>query len=168
MYTIVLAFTILIMLAGVIGSLLPVIPGNVLMGLAIFGFAYWDQFQSLSLPVTIVLLVISLFGATAEIWMPLLGAKSSGASGWAIAAGILGATIGFILGAFFLGIGGLIGGLIGYFSGIAIVEYARMRDTWKAVKAGLGGVIGWGVTTIIQFCTSLVVFALFVWLLIPQ
>ena len=75
----------------------------------------------------------------------------------------MGATIGFILGAFFLGIGGLIGGLLGYFLGIFAVEYARIRDTWQAAKAGIGGVVGWGVTTIVQFVTGLLTFVIFVW-----
>ncbi|MFT5194000.1 MAG: hypothetical protein ACI9EW_001954 [Cellvibrionaceae bacterium] len=166
MLSIVLALTILIMLFGLVGCLIPVIPGNVLIGLATFGFAWWNDFQMIGIFPTILLVSISLFGATSEIWMPLLGAKSSGASGWSIAAGIVGSTIGFVIGAFFLGIGGLIGGLVGYFLGIFITEYARLKDTWKAAKAGFGGILGWGVTTIIQFVTGLVSFAVFVWLLI--
>lgn len=165
MVQIVLAFTIFVMLVGVIGCLIPVVPGNVLIGLATIGFAWWNDFEMVGIPGTVILVLISLVGATSEIWMPLLGAKSTGASGWAIAAGIVGATVGFILGAFFLGIGGLIGGLLGYFLGIFLVEYSRLQDTWQAAKAGIGGVVGWGVTTIIQFITGIIVFVAFIWLL---
>lgn len=166
MLPIVLAITILIMIVGVIGCLIPVIPGNVLIGLATIGFPWWNGFEMIGLFPTILLVLISLVGATSEIWMPMLGAKSTGASGWSIAAGIVGATVGFIIGAFFLGIGGLIGGLLGYFLGIFITEYARLKDTWQAAKAGVGGVVGWGVTTVIQFITGFTVFAVFIWLLI--
>ena len=164
MYQLVLGLSIVVMIIGIIGCLIPVIPGNVLIGLATFGFAYWNEFQQVGIGATVVLIVISLVGATSDIWMPMLGAKSTGASGWAIAAGIVGATIGFILGAFFLGIGGLIGGLLGYFLGIFLVEYARIKDSWQAAKAGLGGVVGWGVTTIIQFLTGLIAVVLFLWM----
>lgn len=166
MLPIVLTLTILIMLVGVIGCLIPVIPGNVLIGLATIGFTWWNGFEMIGIFPTILLVLISLVGATSEIWMPLLGAKSTGASGWSIAAGIIGATVGFIIGALFLGIGGLIGGLVGYFLGIFVTEYARLKDTWLAAKAGFGGIVGWGVTTVIQFLTGTVVFALFIWMLI--
>lgn len=165
MVQLVLGFTILVMLVGVVGCLIPAVPGNVLIGLATVGFAWWNNFEMISITATVLLVVVSLVGATSEIWMPMLGAKSTGASGWAIAAGIAGATVGFILGAFFLGIGGLIGGLLGYFLGIFLVEYSRLKDTWQAAKAGIGGVIGWGITTVIQFITGITVFVGFIWVL---
>ncbi len=167
MFPIVVGFTILIMLVGVIGCLIPVVPGNVLIGLSVVGFAWWNNFEQIGILVTVLLVLVSLVGATSDIWMPMLGAKSTGASGKAILGGIAGATIGFILGAFVLGIGALIGSLVGYFLGIFAVEYGRVKDTWQAAKAGIGGVVGWGITTVVQFLTGLGVFVAFIWLLLP-
>ncbi len=168
MFSVVVGLTILIMVVGVIGCLIPVVPGNVLIGLSAVGFAWWNNFELIGVFPTVILVLVSLVGATSDIWMPMLGAKSTGASGKAILGGIGGATIGFILGAFVLGIGALIGALLGYFLGIFAVEYNRVKDTWQAAKAGIGGVVGWGITTVVQFLTGLGVFIAFVWMLLPS
>ena len=64
MLPVVVGLTILIMLIGVVGCLIPVVPGNVLLGLAAFGFAWWNSFEMVGIPVTVILVIISLVGAT--------------------------------------------------------------------------------------------------------
>lgn len=161
METFSLILTIIMLLVGLIGSVLPVIPGNILIGLSVLGYAWTGDFTNIGLGATLFIVVISLVGGTADIWMPLLGAKGGGASTAAILAGILGATAGFIVGFFFLGIGSLIGALIGYFLGIVLTEYSIVNDWGLAFRAGLTGVVSWGLTSVVQLIFAIVSLIIF-------
>ena len=163
METFVFALTIVFMVVGLVGCILPVIPGNIVIGLTALTYAWQTDFESISVLATVILVLVSLAAGTSEIWLPLLGAKSGGASTRSIIFGIVGAILGFFVGAPFLGIGGLFGGLIGYFAGIVVSEYMRLQELGPALKAGVSGIFSWGVTQVLQFIVGLItVIAFFV------
>ena len=155
---------ILLMLAGVIGAVIPGIPGTslILIAIIIWGFIK-GSFATVSLPL-IVTGVVLLLSMGIDFFAGYLGAKKAGASKW----GQIGAMIGFVV-AFlgllppFLLIGGpLIGIFIGPLLGAIIGELIYRRNLVVAVKAGLGIVVGSLIGNIIQGFLALAAVIFFV------
>jgi uncharacterized protein YqgC (DUF456 family) len=88
----------------------------------------------------------------------LVGAKVSGSSRRALVFGALGA----LAGTFLLPIP-LLGTIIGYAGGILLGEYHKHRDWDRAFRAGVGGVAGWGIATVLQLGGGLLILLIFVW-----
>ncbi len=156
-----------LMVVGIIGSVVPAIPGAslILIAIIIWGFVK-GSFADVSTPliVTGVVLILSI----AVDWLAAyLGAKKAGASNW----GQIGAIIGLIAG--FLGLlpalpvgGPLLGMLIGPLLGAIIGEFLYRRNLVLAVKAGIGIVVGSVIGNLIQgllAIAAVVVFLVTTW-----
>ena len=161
MSTFVLIVTILFMIIGIVGSLLPLIPGNLLIALALVLYAWTDGLTHIGLFATVMLTLISVAAGTADIWLPLLGAKSGGASVKTIVWGLVGAIVGFVLGSVIPVVGNLIGSLVGYVGGILLSAYQEHNDWDLAIKASLSGLAGWGLATVVQVITAIFTFVVF-------
>jgi uncharacterized protein len=156
--------TVAFMLLGIAGIIIPILPGMVLIWLSALVYAVIEGFAAVDWITFGVITIIALVAGTSEIWLPLLGAKTTGASRRSLVLGALGGILGFFfLGAFFPIIGSLFGGVIGYSLGILLGQYHKYRDWGLAIRAGLGGLAGWGVSTAIQLGAGLIIIAIFVW-----
>jgi uncharacterized protein YqgC (DUF456 family) len=125
----------ILIIAGIIGSVAPGLPGPPLsyLGLIMLELATGERIFSTSF--LIVMAVITLAVTIIENLLPILGAKVSGAS----KAGIWGAVIGLIIGSvFFPPLGLIFGVLIGAIAG----EILAGRSGGKALKAGLATFFG--------------------------
>ncbi len=129
--------TLCLLLAGMIGCVLPVLPGHLILfiaavahrlmlGAAGSGLEWWS------------FLVLGLLMAISQTFEMLSGAAGTrwfGGSRW----GALGALIGSVVGLFFLPFGLLVGPLAGAF----VFEIAvAKRATTPAVVSGVGSVVG--------------------------
>ncbi len=140
---------------GLIGTVIPMIPGTLLMWVAVLIYVLVNGMASIGWLVFIIITLIALATGTADLWMPLLGAKTVGASG----RGLVYGTIGAVIGTF---IAPLIGTLIGYAGGILLGQYQKSHDWQDALKASLGGLAGWGLATAVQLGGGLLILAIFV------
>lgn len=154
--TIVLTLALLVMLVGLIGIVLPVIPGTILIFLAALGYALLERFQSVGWPTLLVLGLLTILATTADLWASSIGAKVGGASLWSVAVGLVGGLVGFL--AF-----SLPGAILGAILGVLLTEIIRVGDWKKALKAGSGWAIGWVLSTVFQLGIGLVMVAIFVW-----
>ena len=161
MSTFLFVLTIILLVIGLIGSVVPIIPGTLLVGLTVLAYAWIDGFNSIGWPITAFLVLLSLIAGTADVWMPLLGAKTGGAPLKTLGYGLIGCVLGFVAGSFVPLLGNLIGSLIGYLGGLWLGEYRRLGDSRQALNAVLGGMAGWGLATAVQFATSLLIFIVF-------
>jgi uncharacterized protein YqgC (DUF456 family) len=154
-----------VMLLGVIGAIVPGIPGIslILAAVVIWGAVKGFATVSVALPVAIAVFVVSLgVDFLATYW----GAKKAGASHW----GQIGALVGFILG--FLGflptipiggpIGVVIGILLGPLLGAIVGEYIYRKDVMVAVKAGMGIVVGSVLGNLLQGVFAIVTVGIFI------
>lgn len=130
---ILLILGIFFMIAGIIGCLVPVLPGPPLsfLGILVLHFTRFGHFQSTTL---IILAILAVVVTILDYVVPVWGTKRFGGSKY----GTRGATIGLITG-FFLGPLGII---IGPFIGAFIGEMIFKDDMNYAFKAGLGSLIG--------------------------
>jgi len=154
--TIVLILTALIMAVGLVGTVLPIIPGTVLILLGAFIYALAEGFQIIGWPTLLALVVLTLIATTADIWASSVGAKIGGASGWSVVVGLIGGLVGLV-------VFSLPGAIIGAIGGVLLTEIVRVGDLKQAFKAGGGWIVGWILSTVFQLAIGLVMIAIFVW-----
>jgi len=124
---------IILMILGIIGCLVPVLPGPPLsfLGLILLHFSRFGHFSKSTL---ITLGAIAVVVTILDYIVPVWGTKRFGGSKY----GTRGATVGLIIG-FFLGpMGIIIGPLIGAFVGEMIFK----DDIHYATRAGFGSLLG--------------------------
>ncbi len=148
-----LSLALLVMLAGLIGSLLPVLPGIPLVLAAVIGHRLYFGEASVSNLVLMILVVLTLVSVLFDFLASLLGAKKFGAT-WL---GMTGAVIGGVVGLFF----GLPGIILGPFIGAVLFELLGDRKFDKAVKAGAGATLGLLLGVIGKFSIGVVMIFLF-------
>lgn len=154
--TIILVLALLVMSVGLIGTVVPVIPGTILIFLAALVYALVEGFQAVGWPTLLVLGLLALVATTADLWVSSIGAKLGGASGWSVLVGLLGGLAGFV-------VFSLPGAILGAVLGVLLVELIRLGDLRQALKAGSGWAIGWALATVLQLGLGLVMVAIFVW-----
>ncbi len=149
-----LLLSVAIMLVGLVGCIVPVLPGPPLVWLGALFYGWktdWAQITPLFLG---FLLILALVGATADLWMGFLGAKKGGASLGAQFAALGGGLIGLLI----LSVPGL---LIGSIGAIVAVEWFRLRDWNAVVRAGGGYLAGYLLAMVVEVVIALTMIALF-------
>lgn len=117
--------TLLVMALGLVGVLLPLIPGPLLIWLAVLAYDFIRGITWRSGIVLAVLTALMLVGSTTEFWLSSASARRSGASGCAVIAGAAAGLVGFV----FLNLLGVI--LLPTLT-VLIVELVRLRDLGHA------------------------------------
>jgi uncharacterized protein YqgC (DUF456 family) len=130
---ILLILGIILMLIGIIGCLVPVLPGPPFsfLGIILLHFSRFGEFSNSAL---IVFAAITVVVSVLDYVVPIWGTKRFGGSKY----GTRGATIGLIIG-IFLGPAGII---IGPFAGAFVGELLFKDDMKYALKAGFGSLLG--------------------------
>lgn len=159
--------TLAVMAVGLLGTLLPVLPGVELIWLAALVYAAAGKFSTID-PLTFgILTLLGAIGLTVEIWATHLGSKLGGASWRSLLAGLLLGALGFVLGLFLWGVGAFLLGLVGALTGVLLVEYFYRRDWRQVARAGVGWLAGCLVAGVIRLGIGLLMVALFVWKAYP-
>jgi len=153
----VLAFALII--GGLIGTVLPTLPGIPMIFGGIWLAAALDSYQHLGVTWVIVLGVLAAIGVAVDFVAATLGARRVGASSLAI----WGASVGTFVG-MFLGIPGLI---LGPFVGALIGELVSSKSVLRSAHVSIGTWLGLLFGTLVKLVLSVVMVALAagVWLL---
>jgi uncharacterized protein len=130
---ILLILGILLMVLGIIGCLVPVLPGPPFsfLGLILLHLTRFGHFSNTTL---ITLGSIAVVVTVLDYIVPIWGTKRFGGSKY----GARGATVGLIIGLFLGPMGIILGPLIGAFVG----EMIFRDDIAYAIKAGFGSLLG--------------------------
>ena len=132
--TLYFGLAVVLVVIGLFGTVLPAIPGVVLIFAGLLLAAYADGFVHVGVVALVIIGVLAALSFVVDFLASLLGARRLGASPLALA----GATIGGIAG-LFLGLPGLV---FGPFVGAALGEYLARRSLRQAGKVGLGTWLG--------------------------
>jgi len=126
---------ILLMAAGLLGTILPVFPGTtVILLAAVLHRIMLGSEKSIGWVAITVLVLLTLASYALDFASGFWGARRFGASKW----GLLGVTIGAVVGIFFGIIGLFIGPVIGAIAG----EFIAGKKVIDAGKAGWGSLLG--------------------------
>jgi len=148
---------VVFILVGVAGIVIPILPGMLLVWFTVVVYAWRTGFETIGYPSLFVITIIALVAGLSNIWLPLLGAQKTGAAKRALFLGVVGA----IVGTFVIPLP-LLGTVIGYAIGVFLGEFLKVRDWRLALKASLGGVAGWGISTIFEIVAALLILVIFV------
>jgi uncharacterized protein len=124
---------ILLMILGIIGCLVPVLPGPPLSFIGLI-FLHFSRFGHFSNSTLITLGIIAVVVTILDFIVPVWGTKRFGGSKY----GTRGATVGLMVGIFLGPMGIIIGPMIGAFVGEMIFK----DDINYAIRAGFGSLLG--------------------------
>ena len=142
----ILGIGILLIIVGLIGCIIPIIPGPPLsfLGLIMLQLTRFGNFGTLFL---VLMGTIAIIVTILDYIVPVWGTKKFGGS----KAGVWGSTIGLIIGLFFFP---PIGIIIGPLLGAIIAELIKGADLHKSVKSGLGSFLGFLLGTGLKIISS--------------
>jgi uncharacterized protein YqgC (DUF456 family) len=143
----------LLVLVGIAGTVLPMLPGVPLVFAGLLLGAWLDGFQHVGWPVIVVLGVLTVLSLLVDFAGASLGAKRAGAS----RAAVIGAGVGTLVGLFF----GLPGLLVGPFVGAAVGQYVVRRDVVEAGRAGFGAWIGFLLGSLAKLALAVIMVVIF-------
>ncbi len=145
-----------LMISGILGSFLPVLPGPPIswIGLLLLHFTEAIPMDWLLLGITLAIAIIVL---TLDYIIPVIGTKKFGGS----KAGMIGTTIGLLVSLLFP-ILGILGIIIWPFIGALVGELINRADHKTALKSAFGSFLGFLTGTFIKFVVSTVYLGLFI------
>lgn len=143
-----------LMTAGVVGTVLPVIPGAMLIFAGAVLGAWIDDWSRVSAWTLGVIGLLALISIACDFVAGSLGAKRLGASPLAVS----GAAIGTVVGVFT----GLWGVLFMPFIGAAIGEFIAMRNLQRAGRVGVATGVGLLVGVVVKLALAFSMIGIFV------
>jgi uncharacterized protein len=147
-----------LMVAGLIGAAVPLLPGTPLIFAGALIYAIATDFTPIGAGRLAILAILGVAGWAAEHVAGALGARRAGGS----RAAVIGAIAGAVVGLAFAPLGLLLGPMAGAIAG----EMLSGRDTVGSVRTGIGTAIGVviGVAVHVAFAVAMVtLFAWWVW-----
>lgn len=148
--------SLLIMLMGMSGIVIPIVPSIPLVWLGAFVFALCTHFEKISGMLLVVFALLTIFSIVLENLGSVYGAKKFGATRWGIIGSLIGTCVGFYL-------SGPIGLILGHIIGTVIFELIGGKDYRGALKSGLGNFVGFLGGSIIKFFIGLAMIIIFTW-----
>ncbi len=139
----------LLIIVGILGVIIPVIPGLLIALLGVLIWA-WDLGTAAGWVVFGVCVAVYAAGLTLQFLIPGRRMKAAGIATSTLAIGVLAGVVGFF-------VIPIIGAPIGFVLGIFLVETSRTRDrevAWVSTKAALRGVLH---SIGIELCAGLVI-----------
>jgi uncharacterized protein YqgC (DUF456 family) len=153
MQTAVLIICYIIMLVGLAGCILPMLPGTPLVFIGVYVYAWLTGFTIISRNLIIIFLILTVVSVVIEYISSSIGSKKFGAS----KLGFIGAFVGAVIGIFFVPWGII----IGPFLGALIGELISGKKLKEAFRAGGGAVLGFFGGTFLKIVISFVMIAFF-------
>jgi len=137
---------IIFIIIGLLGCILPVIPGPPLSFIGLL-FLHITTFRDFISNFLLLMGTVAVVVTIIDYIVPIWGTKKFGGS----KAGVWGATLGLVVGIFFFP---PIGIIIGPLAGAIIAEVTRGKEFSKSFRAGLGSLFGFLLGTGIKLVAS--------------
>ena len=141
-----IALGVVFMISGILGCVLPVIPGPPLSYIGLLFLHLTERYQ-FSTRFLVIWVVITAVVYALDYIIPAWGTKKFGGS----KRGVWGSIIGLVIGLFFFPPFGII---LGPFLGAVIGELTAGKDSGAALKSGFGSFIGFLAGTLLKLITS--------------
>ncbi len=144
--------SVVCILVGLAGTVLPVMPGALLVFGGLWLAAWIEHYAYIGWGTLTVLGVLTALTYAIDFFAGIVGAQRFGASKWAIT----GSAIGTFLGIFF----GLPGIILGPFLGAVAGELYMRKDLRHATQAGLGTTLGLAIGAVAKIALVMIMLGL--------
>ena len=149
---------LLVMLVGLAGVILPVLPGAPFIFGAAFLYAVLTGFAAIGAKTLIILGILTAISLLLDWLSSTYGVKKSGGS----TLGMLGSMVGMVVGLVIPGVG-LVGFIVGAFIGAFLGEILAGKKYQQAARAGLGSLLGLILGGVVKFALAAVMIGIFIW-----
>jgi uncharacterized protein len=153
--TAIYAIVALLMVAGLVGSVIPFLPATPLVFLGALVYALATDWDPIGPGRLTILGAIAAAGWLLQQLASAMGARHYGGS----RAAVIGALLGTVVGLFTAPVGLLLGPIVGAIAG-ELLATGRPRES---VQSGLGALVGLAAGAITSLVSGLVMIALFLW-----
>jgi len=144
---------ILLVVIGIAGTILPMLPGVPLVYAGLLLAAWHDSFNKVSILTMVIIGSIALLAWAVDFVASIMTAKKVGASNYAL----WGAGVGALLGI----LGGIPGLIIGPAIGAIIGELIAHKDVSKATTVGIAAGLGFVLALAVKIVLALTMLAVF-------
>ena len=152
----VIALTAILLIAGLIGTLKPFIPGTPLIFVGVLFYAFATNFETIGLGLLVVLFVLMAAAFLPDLFSASAGARSANASIAAEIGTAIGGLLGFMM---FSWVGALLGVFVGAFMGELV--YAESSGK-KSLNVAIGSFLGFLSGTIVKFVIAIAMVITFI------
>jgi hypothetical protein len=151
----IIIFVAACLIIGLVGTVLPAVPGVGLIFLGIFAYAWHFGFATVGTGTLIALGIAAVFSLVIDYLGSAYGAKRYGSTGWGVVGSIAGGIIGLVV----FNVPGLI---IGIFLGAALAEaFFAGKSAEHSLRIGLGSLLGFLSGTILKLFLGLIMIIVF-------
>lgn len=147
------ALAVVIIIGGLVGTVVPALPGVPMIFAGLFLAAWSNDFESIGWGTLSILAVLTVFAILIDYLAAAFGARRLGASPRAF----WGATLGAIVGMFF----GLPGIILGPFIGAVAAELSGGQGARQAGRSGYGVWVGLVIGTAVKLSIAFLMLGLF-------
>ena len=144
-----------VMLIGLVGTVVPVLPGLLLIWAAGVAWAWLDGWGPARGVTAAVLTVLLVVGTVVKYVLPARSARGAGAPRRTLLLGAVGAVVGFVA----IPVVGLV---VGAVVAVYLAELSRLGDSTSAWASTRAVVIGIGVGVLVEVATGLLMVAVWV------
>lgn len=149
----------IIFAVGLVASLLPVVPGTLIVWIGILVYKLWVP-EALSWTLVIATGLLTLFAQLIDLFCSYYGARRFGASWYGAAGALVGTVVGPLLLSVIPGYGTILGLVVGPVLGAIGGELLAGRSLKDGSRAGFGSVLGGVLAFVIKLFIS---FAMILW-----
>ena len=142
-----------LILLGLAGTVLPLLPGTLLVWSGVLLGAWIDDFTRVGVSTVVIISILAALAWALDFVAGLMGAKRAGASRLAL----VGAAVGTVVGIFM----GLVGVLFMPLVGAAVGEYWAQRDQQRAAKVAFATWVGLMLGMVAKVVLSFVMVGIF-------
>ncbi len=154
----------LLMFVGLIGSVLPLVPGPVFIWLGVLVWAANDGFQAVGWPTLLFLGLLTVLAWASDLLFTTLFSRRMGASWKAVLGAILGGFAGGILfGGWIPIVGTLVATVLGAIAGMVGMEFLDKRDLRVALKSTQGYLVGVLASSLLEAMLAIAMILIFAW-----
>lgn len=150
----------LVMAVGLVGTIVPVMPGLAVVWAAGLVYGLVAGFGTTGTIAFAAMTALALLGTVATVVLPHRGGAARGAPTSSLLGGVAGAVVGVV-------VIPVLGLPIGAVVGVWLAETARLGDAGQAWRITMGVVIGFGLGALVEFCAGVVMIGCWiVWVLL--
>lgn len=136
--------TLVLMLIGLFGLIIPIFPGLAVMWLSALGFGLVKGFSTLGIWMFVLITLLAIAGSLVDNLFTTVGSRQGGAAWSSIIMGAVAGVVGTVM---FPPIGGLLLAPLTIF----LIEWGRNNDWRKALQSLRGLAVGWGLAFVARF-----------------